>query len=61
VRLGSWQLLCDPHPDHAGADRVTRGLPFGDVERVRERADDLGERDVLHTRVIGRSGRALDE
>ena len=47
------ELLGDPHPDHAGADRVPRGLAFGDVERVRERADDPGERDVLHTRVIG--------
>ena len=48
------ELLGDPHPDHAGADRVAGGLALGDVERVGERADDARKRDVpLHTPVIG--------
>ena len=58
---GQLELLGDAHPDHARADRVARGLALGDVERVRERADDAGEGDVLHTTVIGSCARHLDE
>ena len=36
------ELRGQAHPDQAGADRVTRRLSLGDVERVRKRADDPG-------------------
>jgi len=39
-------LLADAHPDRARAHRVADRLALGDVERVGERGDDLGEADV---------------
>ena len=41
------QLLREPHADLAAADRVPRRLPLREVERVRQRADHLRERDPL--------------
>jgi hypothetical protein len=50
---GELDLLRDAHADHARAQRVPGGLALGDVERVREGPDDPGERNVLHSPVIG--------
>ena len=39
------ELLGEPHADQARAQRVAGRLPLGEVERVRERADDLRQPD----------------
>ena len=58
LRLAQPELVRDPHADHAGARGVAGGLPLGDVQRERERADELGQAEILHAdQVIGRNGR----
>ena len=50
------ELAPDAHAEEAAAHGVAGGLPFGEVERAREGAEDLGEGDVLDGRVRGREG-----
>ncbi len=40
---------CSARADRGGADGVAGRLAFGDVERVGERAEDLGQRDPRHS------------
>ena len=52
-------LVCQPHPDQAAADRVPERVPVRHIQRVGQRGDDLREtqrsRSLHDTSLIGRS------